>query len=123
MTCTLGEDAVRLGDDEEIRCRLTPITYTCKLKTAGEIVEAKDEIAAGRGGGNMLVEALARRVEEFGMMRLVRSQFREPRQGRRLKVVGRNARRRRITGVDERDQGSGIRDQALKNLILLFFRK
>ena len=105
MTCTLGEDAVRLGDDEEIWCRLTPITYTCKLKTAGEIVEAKDEIAAGRGGGNMLVEALARRVEEFGMMRLVRSQFREPRQGRRLKVVGRNARRRRITGVVDRDQG------------------
>ena len=75
MTCTLGEDAVRLGDDEEIRCRFTPITYAYKLKTAGEIVEAKDEIAAGRGGGNTLAEALrSARILANALVTLIRGE-------------------------------------------------
>ena len=65
----LGEDAVRLGDDEKPR----------ELESAGEVVDPDDEIAALFRGGDVPVEALAGGVEEFRMVRLVRPKFPEAR--------------------------------------------
>ena len=81
--------------------RLLGLIDRGELEAAGEVVEAEDEVAAPLGRGDMLLETLARRVEEFGMVRFVRAELGEAGQRRRLKVVGGDALRRGIAGVDE----------------------
>ena len=88
----LREDAVGFRDDDEV----------ADLEAAGQVIEADDGRAASFGGGEMLVEPLARGVEELGVMRLVRAEFGKAGKGGCRKVVGRHARRRRIAGENNR---------------------
>ena len=86
----LGEDAVRLGDDDKPR----------DLEAGGQVVEPEHVVAAPLGRLDMPVETLARRVEELGMMRLLGPQFGKAGQGRGLEAERRDAARRRIAGKE-----------------------
>jgi len=86
----LREDAVGLGDDDEAG----------QLEAAGEVVELQHRVAAPCRRREVLVETLAGRVEQLGVVRLVRAEFREARQGGGLEGVGRDAARRGIARVE-----------------------
>ena len=87
MRLPLGEDAVGLGDDEKPR----------DFESSREVIEPENECAAFFCRGEMLVKPFAGGIEEFRMVRFVRTEFGEARERRGLERVGRRFFRSRVS--------------------------
>ena len=84
-----GEDTVGFRHDCE----------SCDLESARKVIYRGDERSSQPRGDEMLVKTFARGVEQLGMVRLVRAEFRKAGEGCRLEIVCRDSAWRRVAGI------------------------